>query len=299
MRRLLFLALLFFTPLAHAWNGAGHRLVALIAWEQLSPASRAWIDHALRRHPDYVRWQAPAEEGGARAVFIECSTWPDQIRRDPRFFTEEREPPTPTLPGFPDMARHKRWHYVDRTPRGQAPIGEADRQINRLAHVLERSDNPIDTTYALPWLIHLVADLHQPLHAGDPADEGGNKFEIENPLDARQPISNLHAYWDGLAGPSTLRGKRLETQARRLLDTHPAPHQGDVSQWREESHALLAQAYPTEAGSLLPLVTEAFDAQARRLAAQRIVDAGYRLGRLLESRLSRRVSRETPARSHP
>jgi hypothetical protein len=41
---------------AHAWNAAGHRLVAAIAWQQLSPPSRDFIATALARHPDHARW---------------------------------------------------------------------------------------------------------------------------------------------------------------------------------------------------------------------------------------------------
>jgi len=147
-------------------------------------------------------------------------------------------------------------------------------------------------TWALPWLLHLIGDIHQPLHVGKDGDEGGNAVEIENPA-RRQPFSSLHQYWDELPGPSSLRGKRLDSRAAELLVRYPAPAQSSVIGWRSESHRLLADVYPP-AGSLLPLITEEFDTQARGIAERQIVNAGYRLGRLLENIFARRVSRETP-----
>lgn len=283
------------TPaLAHAWNAAGHRLTASIAWQQLSAPSRDLVAAALARHPDYPRWVEKARSAEAADIFAEASTWPDDIRHDPRFYNEDREPPTPPLPGLSDTARHKRWHYVDLGADGKVREGEIDRQIERLSQLLRSTRKNEEITYALPWLLHLVADIHQPLHVGRDGDEGGNQVEIENPFNKRLPFSSLHTYWDDLPGPPWLRGKRLEKNAARLVDSFPAPVQGNVRQWREESHRLLADAYPRTHGSLLPMVTEEFHQQARETANRRILEAGYRLGRLLESIITPRVSRETP-----
>jgi hypothetical protein len=145
----------------------------------------------------------------------------------------------------------------------------------------------------LPWLLHLAADIHQPLHVGKDGDAGGNDVEIENPL-RRQPFYSLHQYWDELPGPTSLRGKRLNTRTAELLEQYHAPSQGTVGEWREESHRLLAAAYPSNDGSLLPVIDENFRQQTQAIANRRIVEAGYRLGRLLENIFARRVSRETP-----
>lgn len=288
MRRfLLLLCFSFLPPLAHAWNAAGHRLTAYIAWQQLSPASQAAIATILSHHPDYPRWQNKADSGNPADLFAEASTWPDDIRNDPRFVETDR---------------HKNWHYVDLDTSGAAREGELDRQIERLSQLLDaRAPEGIRSTgqneqisIALSWLIHLVADIHQPLHVGRHGDEGGNRVEIENPFNPRLPFSNLHTYWDDLPGPPWLRGKRLEKNARRLLDTLPPPQAGNVAQWRSESHQLLAAAYPPTAGSLLPVITAEFQQTAREIANRRIVDGAYRLGWRLEAIFARRVSRETP-----
>ncbi len=296
--RLLFIVLfssfaLFAGP-AQAWNAAGHRLVATIAWQQLSPASREFISAALQRHPDYAHWQTRARSDEPAAIFAEAATWPDDIRNDPRFHNEHAgETPAP-LPGLPDTARHKDWHYVDLDADGQVVAGQIDRQIDELARLLRSTRQKEQISWALPWLIHLVADIHQPLHVGRHGDGGGNAVEIENPANRRRPFTNLHSYWDDLPGPPWLRGKRLAERSSALLQSYPAPKQGQVRDWRDESHRLLARAYPPETGSLLPIASDSFQQQTQAIADQRLSAAGYRLGRLLTTIVRARVSRETP-----
>ncbi len=294
MRSLLIALLFVVSPLAQAWNAAGHRLAASIAWQQLSPASQEFVGAALARHPDHARWAEKARSAAAADIFAEAATWPDDIRNDPRFYDAESETHTAPLPCFPDMARHKRWHYVDLDDHGKVSDGEVDRQIERLDRLLRSTAKKDQISYLLPWLLHLVADIHQPLHVGRAGDEGGNAVEIENPFNKRLPFSSLHLYWDDLPGSPWLRGKALEKRTRRLIDDYPPPLPGnDVALWRDESHALLNQAYPKTDGSLLPTITDEFNRQAHDIANRRIVAAGYRLGWLLEAAIAARVSRET------
>ena len=280
--------LAFSSSLAHAWGAAGHRLTALIAWDTMAPATRSFVADTLARHPDHALWVEKSGTGEARLIFAEAATWPDNIRVDPRFHDERRDVPTPPLPGLPDTARHKTWHYLDLDERGNPVKGELDQQISRLSRQMAQASDPAQLAYALPWLTHLLGDIHQPLHVGRHGDLGGNDFEIENPARPRRPFMNLHSYWDELPGPSGLRGKRLDRAAAMLVARHPAPRQGDVAAWRRESHALLAEAYPPEAGSLLPIVTDEFRQRSEHIAGQRIVGAVYRLARLLDQAVRER-----------
>ena len=290
---LIALLFLLLAPPAAAWNAAGHRLVAAIAWQQLSPASRDFVAQALARHPDHERWIARARSSEPGAIFVEAATWPDDIRSDPRFHDEAEDAPARPLAGLPDRARHRTWHYVDVDEHGRPVRGEVDRQIERLGRLLRSTANKDEISHAIPWLVHLVADIHQPLHVGRADDEGGTGVEIENPFNKRLPFTSLHTYWDDLPGPPWLRGRRLQDKARHLVAEHPAPRQGSVASWRDESRRLQASAYPDAVGSLLPIVTEDFNQRAHAIAERRIVDAGHRLGRLLEASISARVSRET------
>lgn len=298
MRPLLILLIfLFASPAALAWNGAGHRLGILIAWQQMGAETRAFISAALAAHPDHGRWREKAGADDPALIFAEASTWPDAIRHDPRFSDET--PILPPLPGFPDMGRHGDWHYVDFDRQGQRGRGQIDRQIVELSTTLVSSSQPAEISWALPWLIHLVADLHQPFHAGYSEDRGGNTVLVENPFDPRRPFVKLHAYWDDLPGPSGLRGKRLQRRAGELLVSHKPPVQGDANLWLRESRHLLQQAYPKTSGSVSLLIDEDYRQWARATGERRVAEAGYRLGHLLEAIYNQRVSRETPGRLSP
>ncbi len=295
---LLGLAVLLPAP-AVAWNAAGHRLVATIAWRQLDPDSRSRLAALLARHPDHGRWTARAGDPG-QSAFVEASTWPDDIRRDPRFF-DDGETATPSQSGYPDMARHGAWHYVDEDARGRRLGGELDRQIDRLSRLLaDPRGAPGERAYALPWLIHLVADAHQPLHAGVRDDEGGNRVSVHDPRHPRLSVMSLHAWWDDLPGPPWLRGQRLERAATALEADHPAPPMGSPTQWIRESRQLATGIYPP--GETSPLVIEDdYRSRARQLAGERLVAAGHRLARLLAALLpagesERNASPPLPAR---
>ena len=282
------------TP-ALAWNAAGHRLVASIAWAQLAPTARAQATLLLRAHPDYERWRKWAgSEEADREVFVEASTWADEIRKDPRFYDEASAEATPALAGFPDMQRHREWHFVNRplnASAGTAALrGSLDAQLVALARTLDARDRTrvaaSERSYALPWLIHLVGDAHQPLHASlrlDAGLEADEQLLIINPFNRRRQPSTLHAFWDDLPGPPWLRGARLEQRSRALIAEYPRPPQRSSDQWLAESWELARdEAYPLLKEN--PLTLEpAFYEKSRRIADRRVSEAGYRLAALLNS----------------
>ena len=276
---------------ALAWNAAGHRLSAIIAWQEMAPETRAFVDTALRHHPDHGRWREKAGADDSALIFAEASTWPDSIRHDPRFAEETAASP---LPGFPDMQRHSDWHYVDFDRRGKRGRGQLDRQITTLSETLKTAQDAARIAWALPWLAHLVADLHQPFHVGYPADHGGNSLLVEDPADARRPFVSLHTWWDDLPGKSGLRGKRLRQKAGALLAEQAPPQQGNAALWLRESRALLPSLYPESAGSVALLVDATYQARARKIAERRISEAGWRLAGRLDAIYRQRVSHGTP-----
>lgn len=280
-------------PAALAWNAAGHRIVAAIAWRQLPPAGQATAADILAGHPHYPRWIAKAD-GVAYQAFLEASTWADDIRRDPRYYDDGEETPTPPLPGLADTARHKDWHYVDSDAGGNLRAGQLDRRLEQLAALLRNPrSSAAARTHALPWLIHLVGDAHQPLHVGSHDDDGGNRVDIENPFNPRLPRTNLHTWWDDLPGPPWLRGKRLEQVVDALLADYPPPAAGPVATWIRESRSLgRDKAYPPAADGEVAVISESFRDQSRIIANRRLVAAGYRLGWLLAEVLAA-VPRET------
>lgn len=304
-RLLFWLAALLPLP-ALSWNAAGHRIAAAIAWQELGDGERAAVLHLLAAHPDAARWERRLRPGDERGLLLitEASTWADDIRRDQRFFDPGRDAETPLLPGFPEMDRHRDWHFlnlpVGGKPRRATADGQLDRQIRRLAERLaDPRGKAADRAWALVWLLHLVADLHQPLHVGTRIDArgdddgGGNGLAVLDPDNTRRPETNLHAFWDELPGPPWLRGPRLLAAAERLRGSvRPAGREAlDPDRWRDESYQLAqTQVYPAAATvDGQPLVLDPdYRRNARSIAAERVGIAGIRLGRLLAVLLSAR-----------
>lgn len=261
---------------SHAWNAAGHRQIAALAWEVMTPAARRQATALLRQHPDYARWRERQQENDPDyGVFLEASIWADDIRGDRRFYDEGKGVPTPRLPGFPDMRRHGDWHYRDRGG------GEIDARLARLAHDLVFGTRAAKI-YALPWLLHLTGDIHQPLHTGGRNDRGGNRFYVRAPSVKRKKRQTLHGYWDNLPGPSGLRGAALARRLaflRRLPPPSSAEAVGDIRRWLEESRALIArEVYPKKHDAILDA---SFHRRAQYRADLRLRAAGQRLGHWL------------------
>ena len=170
--RCLCLLLLALAPLsALAWGQLGHRVVGELAEHQLSPAAHAEVGRLLAGEPE------PTLAG--------VSYWADELRD-----TDS------------DLARQsRRWHYLN-FPRGDCnyvpPRDCPDGQcvvaaINRYFLVLsDRRRSDTERTEALKFLVHFVADVHQPLHAGFGDDRGGNDYQ----LNFEGKGINLHSLWD-------------------------------------------------------------------------------------------------------
>lgn len=283
---------------AAAWNAAGHRISAMIAWEHMDAPTRNAVAAILEQHPDFEHWQLRANGADPDlTAFLEASTWPDDIRRDKRFYTAGSEEPTSTQPGFPDMERRLSWHFVDRPvgwyDRLLPSPGVIDRQLVTLARIVgDRKEKPSARAYALPWLIHLVGDAHQPLHAASRygpdgrSDQGGNRVTINNPFQPHASSTSLHRYWDDLPGPPWLNGSRLHSTAIALTSRYATPAAtGTPEQWIDESWRLASEyAYPPEIDAV-PTITADFHNQSLTIANRRVTEAGYRLAALLQQLL--------------
>jgi hypothetical protein len=158
----------------------------------------------LKSHPDYDKWakafaSGPANLDLATYVFVRSSTWPDEIRRKSSQYD------------------HPHWHYVNyplkprafRFEPGATPDDDILFGISQCEKTLSDKHAPAELRAAeLSWLIHLIGDLHQPLHAATlitdaypaPAgDKGGNDFYVK----PGQKGIRLHSFWDQLLGNST------------------------------------------------------------------------------------------------
>ena len=239
----LLVALVLCGPLrpARAWWAAGHAVIAMMAYRQMKPETRAAVDKTLQAHPDYQNWLKELPAGITPAqkneyVFAVASTWPDRIKdnRDEtvgtKFYNldDKRNPPPRPLPvapdKYPDLNTHGGWHYYDVPIDADGKSHEAppeESTLTALPVCESRMGNMAlpapHRAYYLAWTAHLIGDIHQPLHATSrfssahpQGDAGGNAVKFKSG-DGSAP-KNLHAFWDGLlgSGPDSKRFNSLQ-----------------------------------------------------------------------------------------
>jgi hypothetical protein len=253
------LCLLLAAPaLAQAWGPAGHRIVATLAERELTPAARKSVGALLGA-------------SDAREL-ADIADWADELRDDPR----ERELWRKTAPlhfvNFGDAS----CHYVARLDcaGGRCVVGA----IERYARVLgDRSRSNADRAEALRFLVHFVADVHQPLHAGYRHDGGGNRRQVR--IENRG--TNLHSLWD--TPVLQVRGESWRRHAARLARARLPSAHGDAPQWAEESCRATRDAgiYPHARR-----VDDAYLERMRPLAERRVREAAARLAALLNNALA-------------
>ena len=244
-----------------AWGPEGHRVVGQAAFGLLDETARAEVLAVLDLPPG-------ADPGKA---LDEACNWPDTIREEPGW----------------------RWsaplHYVNVSRLGGGYQRERDcpdgrcvtegilEYASRLGY--DESAAGADSRYqALAFVCHLVADLHQPLHAGFRDDRGGNTVTVEY----RGEEMNLHRFWDSGLVRTHLRD---EGEMVNRLTAAGAPiaaqgwQPGDVVHWTDESHALAAGfAYP--AGRI---VDEAFADRSWSITVVQWERAAGRLAQVLNA----------------
>lgn len=256
LRRLLFGASLFaLSGAAFAWGASGHRLVAEAAERLLAPKARLEVERLLRT----------AEPG---ASLVSISTWADEVKS-----------PSTASWHYVNMPRDANCTYDAKRdcPDGACVVGAIERQ----AAVLASHASDAERLKALRYLVHFVADVHQPLHAAFADDRGGNSFQVQ----AGGRGTNLHAVWDAWlieAWPGGVAALRAELPLKVAGEASPEP-----SAWAEESCHLASAPgfYPIE--HRLPL-----DYQERwsPTLAERLHSAGCRLATLLNQTLTKSAS---------
>lgn len=286
------------------WNATGHKIISAMTYDQLSATAKARVDDLIRLHPDYQSHflrGVPANvtpAARARAAFINASIWPDQIRDDPRFYNEDRTgaQSPPLLAGFPDMGRHTNWHYInipfsqDGTPLRDAPTPNAVTEIERLTNAIA-SGADSDRAYALPWLMHLIEDLHNPLHTvarfskmNPDGDRGGNLVFVK-------PGGNLHAFWDSLGGGDPKNSKFIDQEAKKLIRTGTkrpisvGPFLWALEGEQEAKKLVYSFGYSSGAPDQPIVLSRGYREQAKQLYIEEFCAASTRLADILNRQL--------------
>ncbi len=299
---------------ALAWNGFGHMVVADVAWRDLqahAPQQLARIDTLLRLNPDYPKWVAGVPKSHqAEVAFVQAAHWADDIKSSTSGYQSDGtdggnvgvEPGASDNLGYApaDTAMHKYWHFVDdgfspdNTPVAPTPSPNAVERITLFAQTLASADaGDALKSYDLTWLIHLVGDLHQPLHASTrftadatAGDEGGNLVAVSCAKSQHCP-HELHAVWDDILGTSTSPSAAIAFAAKLAIPTGAAVQAPD-DVWAAESFAMArTDAYDgignTTAG--MHKLSGAYLAQAAADAKTRVALAGARLSYLIQQNL--------------
>lgn len=246
-----------------AWGRLGHRVVANFAERHLSDDARAGIAELLE----------PGES------LADASTWADEHRRE--------------LPGTAT------WHYAnvpldaprydDRFAGAGPEWGQIVPRIHECRSILADRSRPADERrHALRFLVHLVGDVHQPLHVGDGHDRGGNGLQVRFYWRG----TNLHHVWDSLLLEQWSRDEDLWHVELAALD-HPRVRalaiKGAVEDWATESLLSARQAYldPATGWWIGPgaLLGEAYTEVNLPLATRRLYQAGVRLAFVLNESL--------------
>ena len=304
----IFLAYACLVSQAEAWNDLGHMMMANIAYDRLTPEVREKVTVLLSLNPQYATWVAGlTDDEKPRVAFLRASRWADDIKRDTAYEQDGGEagnrPSGPNAArniGYTDKFMHKYWHFVDlpfspdETALADPPVPNARTQIALFRTTLKsRTVSDALKSYDLVWLIHLVADVHQPLHAATRVDKthpdgdfGGNGVLVcRAPCEIKE---RLHAFWDNVLGSSMDATSAIEN-AKQLPPADPqlaAISNEEI--WIQESfEAAQTRVYVAPiGGGVGPFeLTDGYRSAARELAAQRIALAGARLASLLNEAL--------------
>lgn len=261
------------TPALAYWE-YGHETVAAIAYRNVTPQTRAEIDRMLARQGLLETPTCPAR------TIEQASVWADCIKAlGPRF------------------SYAYNWHYQNVNIckpfelKGNCPDGNCvSAQIERAGKLLKDRKVPLrERIQALAFLVHFVGDLHQPLHAGDRADLGGNRARAAYGAYVTERL-NLHTIWDGWLAERAISTPPLLVRAYSPEERAVAA--GSVEDWSRESwqvahDVVYASAYGDPCGPVPERATldDATIAKLVEPARQQVVRGGLRLARLLDEAL--------------
>lgn len=259
-----------------AWDVTGHRLIADIAYQNLTPAAKAQVNQLSL-------WLSTQSD--PRRRFLVLAILPDVKERAQN----------------PELAK---LHYINLpfSADGTQTIGALQPNLlTALQQSLAGYENTANSAparaQALSWLEHFVGDAHQPLHCANrfsqrypDGDRGGNRVRVYF-----KRVKNLHQFWDQGAGlfpikyhRYPLRDKDVRRLAQRIMQRYPQSYFGEKKicdsapqQWINECFTLAQSVAYNVTGPRLP---KDYVARAQQTAEQQIALAGYRLACILNQK---------------
>ena len=270
---------------AFAWGDLGHEVVAMIAYHHLTPAARHEVDRLLASDSDDLTGRDIASR----------ATWADKYRVSHRetaawhFIDLEIDKPDlgAACSGFPASPPHA-------ASQGPAQDCVVDKIEEFAAELKDPATPAPERLLALKFILHFVGDMHQPLHAADHSDKGGNCIALSPSPDG--DVTNLHAFWD----VTTVKALgHSPGEIANTLDAKITPADikawsaGGPRDWAMQSFAIakrdaynLPSSKPTCAATRCPItLSQSYRTTAEADAAHQLSVAGVRLAFVLNGAL--------------
>jgi hypothetical protein len=234
------------SPAKADWGKTGHRVIGQIAQDNLTPKAQKEISDLLYGE-----------------TLATVSTWADEIRSDSSYDS------------------YKVWHYVN------MPLDKKYEEVEHtqdnvvigiqkcIAVLKDNSASKEEKIFHLRFLVHLVGDIHQPLHVGRAEDYGGNKIYVEFFKDG----TNIHRVWD----TDMIENFNMSyTEISEYLQSYKKQDfaQGDAICWANESQQIVKKVYEIEVGEQL---SYSYIYSNFYIVKDRLYRAGIRLANLLNS----------------
>lgn len=325
-KALSFILLWVFTLQPHsaaAWDAVGHRLTASVALHYLSDNTKTQLLTLIQQHPrfeeDFIQRMPTSIARGDQQTQLnwlmgQAAFWPDIARGIPE---SERE-----------KYNHPQWHYIDGAwlrgaadSHGNTYVGvskrtdiegeeaesiQAERDIQTVMTTLDyntrlladKATPAVERAIALCWVLHLMGDIHNPLHAGSlyssrlfiDGDRGGGRIDTDN--------GSLHARWDQALGD-----ERIEDNLQAILQAQaefePPKSAADWSLWLSESRELVLTVVYTDAmkqqiiaadrqrlAMSESVLTSDYVRRMKQISRQRLGLAGWRLANWFDDALN-------------
>lgn len=265
MKKLIFIIIailmLDFTS-AYGWGAKGHDVVAAIAEQNLTPKAKRKIGKLL---------------DGKSIVYY--SSWMDNIQNSPYWEY-----------GY---NKTKTWHYanVDKghtyETMSKNPDGDVVEALERLTgEMMNNYDNLTDSMRVdyLKMIVHMVGDLHCPMHAGRLSDRGGNGAKV---VWFRED-TNLHSVWDSKMIESARKWSYTEwcdNLDRKNRKYRKEIAKGSYEDWFDDTveDAAKIYEYVESSGEIVPVLSYQFVYDFSPLLEEQLLNAGYRLAYVLNT----------------
>ena len=259
MKKLLLL-LIFLSQVCFAWGKLGHRVIGNIADNHLTPEASLYVKNIL-----------------SGKNLAQISTWLDDIKSN----------------NSSDYKKFRTWHYLDENKNN--PKGDVFTGINYAMNILQNREkySHDKQKQALAILVHIIGDLHQPLHIGNGLDWGANKC-IVHWFSKRRKVS-LHKVWDSYLPNSE---GLSYSELAKFIDTDDINlekklQSTSVKDWVSESRSLHDKIYPDSKDNkwhsycspskdqVLPILSYKYIYLNTPLMEQRMLYGGIRLAGII------------------